>query len=50
MRKLTEIEKHDLVSELRLKGWKGCVCEDCLVVLANKILDYQFKINEKENY
>ncbi|MFA7290501.1 MAG: hypothetical protein WC055_16625 [Melioribacteraceae bacterium] len=48
MRKLTTAEKKSLIKELRAEGWTGCTCDNCLLVLAKRTLEWQLKIENQE--
>ena len=46
MKKLTKEEKKEVLQEIRHSGWTGCMCDECLIRIAEKVLDYQFKTKE----
>jgi hypothetical protein len=43
IRRLTKEEKMKLIVELKQSGWNGCICDDCLTMVAEKILEYQLR-------
>ena len=43
MNKLTKEDKIQLLAELKVAGWRGCLCDICLLVLAEKVLEYQWR-------
>ena len=45
MRKMNKKEKIRLLKELKQSGWNGCMCDECLLKIAKKVLDYQEKIS-----
>jgi len=38
-------EKIRLLKELKQSGWNGCMCDEFLLKIAKKVLDYQEKIS-----
>ena len=47
MRKMNKKEKIRLLKELKQSGWNGCMCDECLLKIAKKVLDYQEKIQNE---
>jgi hypothetical protein len=41
MKKLTKFDKMMIIAQLRSEGWVGCECDECLLLLAQRILDAQ---------
>lgn len=47
MIKLTSKEKKEILDNIKKAGWAGCMCDECLLLIAETVLDYQLKKNEK---
>ena len=47
MKKLTKEEKKEVLQEIRHSGWTGCMCDECLINIAEIILEHQLKENGK---
>lgn len=45
IRRLSKEEKVDVLVKARSLKWEGCMCDDCLEVIASLMLDAQLKLN-----
>lgn len=46
MKRLTKEEKQEVLKKAKAQGWEGCLCTDCLEVVASILLDAQLKKNK----
>lgn len=46
MKKLSKAEKKEVLKEIRDSHWTGCLCDKCLIKIAEIILDHQLKDSE----
>lgn len=45
MKELTSKEKEQILIDIKNSGWTGCICDECLLLIAETVLDYQLKKN-----
>jgi len=45
-KRLTKKEKFQILREFKDSGWTGCMCDECLVKLAEVVLEHQLKKNK----
>jgi len=45
MKRLTKEEKEQVLVKAKSLKWEGCMCDDCLEVIASLMLDAQLKKN-----
>jgi hypothetical protein len=45
MKKLSKAEKKDVLKKIRDSHWTGCMCDECLIKIAEIILEHQLKEN-----
>lgn len=48
MKRLTQEEKEQVLLKAKSLKWDGCMCTDCLEVIASIMLDKQLEINPLE--
>lgn len=46
MKRLTQEEKEEVLKKAKKQGWEGCMCDDCLEVIASIMLDAQLEKNK----
>ena len=47
IKRLTKKEKFQILEDVKKGGWTGCMCDNCLIKIANVVLEYQLR-KEKE--
>ena len=45
MKRLSREEKADVLIKSKSLKWEGCMCDDCLEVIASIMLDKQLELN-----
>jgi hypothetical protein len=45
IKRLTKKDKEQIVKDMKCSGWSGCMCDECLLLLAETVLKYQLKEN-----
>lgn len=50
IKRLTKKDKENIIKDMKCSGWSGCMCDKCMLLLAETILDYQFKRNSIGSY
>jgi len=52
MKRLTKKDKENIIKDMKCTGWSDCMCDECMLLLAETVLDYQLPRNplRKKSY